>query len=112
MISDEVIPLRLIAFALMSSAPFAKKVSGWLTIQPARTKRGVMAKVKNRAAAQILRWSSAKTIKTGTGINKVKNLRPKVVKYSESTIKVIGGCRTWKSANKARLSSKIEINNA
>ena len=55
MISDEVIPLRLIAFALMSSAPFAKKVSGWFTIQPARTKRGVMAKVKNRAAAQILR---------------------------------------------------------
>ena len=54
-ISDEVIPLRLIAFALMSSAPLAKKVSGWLIIQPARTKRGVMAKVKNRAAAQILR---------------------------------------------------------
>ena len=55
MISDEVIPLRLIAFALMSSAPLAKKVSEWLIIQTARTKRGVMAKVKNRAAAQILR---------------------------------------------------------
>ena len=73
---------------------------------------GVIAKVKNRAAAQILRCSNANTIRTGTGINKVKNIRPKVVRYSGSKIEVIDGCRTWKSANNTRLSSKIENINA
>ena len=54
-IKDEVIPPRLIAFALISSTLLVKKVSGWVIIQTARTKRSVIVKTKNRAAAQILR---------------------------------------------------------